>query len=536
LSHLSPFQVHKVEKDFTCEICTLNFRHKNSLVRHMVQHSGDRPYSCQVCKGSFSCQRLLKDHMRKMHPTHADNICYNEPKKAIQPLHPPRSYAPIAPRSGPILQHPQQHPQMMQSQCLVPGPNGSMYLITNPSAAAPPQPQPQPAYSIQDLGNGLQVITQQPQTQMFHQTQQGLLQQQQGLLQPHQSLLQHPFLLQQQQQQLQQQQLQQLTINPYSTSLTPTSIGTPCSRASGGTPGLYSPTDSSMLMPPTPEVPTPEPSKEPLLDIPGELEMHSDDGSVTVVNSDSLTFEVVGERDSDGSADGSEMVYTTQTGEQVQVNILERAILEIPELNEGNFQDEEQQPHQLDQVPNPIMTSAFGGEEEEVSTKVGEVIGGEDEGIDKLEEQRQQRRQEEEDQRVMLQKQQERQKVETEVKKRMLLEDEERKRLIEENMRKEEQMRRRMKEEEDRKRMEDKVRRRIQEEAEVRRRMEEEKRKRMMEAEVEKRLRSEQQVKLQIVEEPAPKAKEVTTYDCKLCGRKYKFENFLKVHQRRPCV
>ena len=57
-------RTHKAQKDFTCSICTLNFRHKNSLVRHMVQHSGDRPYTCQVCNGSFSCQRVLKDHFR----------------------------------------------------------------------------------------------------------------------------------------------------------------------------------------------------------------------------------------------------------------------------------------------------------------------------------------------------------------------------------------------------------------------------------------------------------------------------------------
>ena len=66
-------------------------------------------------------------------------------------------------------------------------------------------------------------------------------------------------------------QQQQLSINPFaqpiSASLTPTSIGTPNS-VPASTPALLSPRESSMLMPPTPEIPTPEPSKEPLLDLP----------------------------------------------------------------------------------------------------------------------------------------------------------------------------------------------------------------------------------------------------------------------------
>ena len=37
-------------------------------------------------------------------------------------------------------------------------------------------------------------------------------------------------------------------------------------------------------------------------------------------------------------------------------------------------------------------------------------------------------------------------------------------------------------------------------------------------------------------ERRTPDALEETSFDCGLCGKKYKFENFLKVHQRRPCV
>lgn len=257
-------RTHKAQKDFTCGICTLNFRHKNSLVRHMVQHSGDRPYTCQVCNGSFSCQRVLKDHFRTVHPEHVDNITYILPKRRIERVHPVKNYPPIAPRGSlppgqthPAAQQPQHTmfppaPQQTASY-LAPGPNGSMILITQP-VAQPQQPQ-QPQFSLQNIGGGLQVITQHPQP---HQ-----------LLQQHHH--QHPqYLLQ-----------QPLSINPFqqpiSASLTPTSIGTPNS-VYASTPALLSPRESSMLMPPTPEIPTPEPSKEPLLDLPARYVLELDVG------------------------------------------------------------------------------------------------------------------------------------------------------------------------------------------------------------------------------------------------------------------
>ena len=37
-------------------------------------------------------------------------------------------------------------------------------------------------------------------------------------------------------------------------------------------------------------------------------------------------------------------------------------------------------------------------------------------------------------------------------------------------------------------------------------------------------------------EQPQIKKKSLVEFECDLCGRKYKFENFLKVHQRRPCT
>ena len=68
-----------------------------------------------------------------------------------------------------------------------------------------------------------------------------------------------------------------------------------------------------------------------------------------------------------------------------------------------------------------------------------------------------------------------------------------------------------------------------------------------LKAEVEAKLKAEREAKMKAQVEAKMREKlererkpednlEETSFDCGLCGKKYKFENFLKVHQRRPCV
>ena len=49
----------------------MQFRHKNSLVRHLCQHTGERPYSCPDCKSTFVSMHRMKDHFKKcrLNPT-----------------------------------------------------------------------------------------------------------------------------------------------------------------------------------------------------------------------------------------------------------------------------------------------------------------------------------------------------------------------------------------------------------------------------------------------------------------------------------
>jgi len=78
------FQVHKSEKQFECPACPLQFRHKNSLVRHLCQHTGERPYQCADCDAAFVSMHRLKEHSRKTHG-HEFNIQDKVPKNDVVP-------------------------------------------------------------------------------------------------------------------------------------------------------------------------------------------------------------------------------------------------------------------------------------------------------------------------------------------------------------------------------------------------------------------------------------------------------------------
>ncbi|TRY76970.1 hypothetical protein TCAL_02683 [Tigriopus californicus] len=125
-----------------------------------------------------------------------------------------------------------------------------------------------------------------------------------------------------------------------SMSTPPTSSCTPQSFASS----LLSPRDAAMLTVSTPDFPTPEPSQEPLLDIPSAEEVPSSEDhpySPTFAHTESLsgfstneqiTFEVSAANGS--SSQPSSLTVHTGNGQTMQVDILERAILEIPELQQ----------------------------------------------------------------------------------------------------------------------------------------------------------------------------------------------------------
>ncbi|KAI5807859.1 hypothetical protein DFH27DRAFT_478669 [Peziza echinospora] len=60
---------HQAVKDangkFPCSSCHKTYLHLKHLKRHLLRHSGDRPYQCVLCKDTFSRSDILKRHFQK---------------------------------------------------------------------------------------------------------------------------------------------------------------------------------------------------------------------------------------------------------------------------------------------------------------------------------------------------------------------------------------------------------------------------------------------------------------------------------------
>lgn len=50
---------------FPCPNCTKTYLHAKHLKRHMLRHTGDRPYMCVLCTDTFSRSDILKRHFQK---------------------------------------------------------------------------------------------------------------------------------------------------------------------------------------------------------------------------------------------------------------------------------------------------------------------------------------------------------------------------------------------------------------------------------------------------------------------------------------
>ncbi|KAK8120315.1 C2H2 transcription factor RfeC [Apiospora kogelbergensis] len=66
---------------FPCPHCTNIYIHAKHLKRHLLRHTGERPYMCILCRNTFSRSDILKRHflkcsIKKGNPTGASHLSH----------------------------------------------------------------------------------------------------------------------------------------------------------------------------------------------------------------------------------------------------------------------------------------------------------------------------------------------------------------------------------------------------------------------------------------------------------------------------
>lgn len=47
-----------------CQYCRKTFSRSDCLTRHMLLHTGERPYTCEICRKTFTQSGHMRQHMR----------------------------------------------------------------------------------------------------------------------------------------------------------------------------------------------------------------------------------------------------------------------------------------------------------------------------------------------------------------------------------------------------------------------------------------------------------------------------------------
>ena len=150
--------MHEEQKNIKCKMCNMEFRHNNSYKRHMMQHTGERPYECAYCDMAFKRRDGMNAHMKKSHPedvriaaavaSATEDETDTEAVAAVKA----KPYLAPQPQTQQITQPPQ--PQITQPQIIASAPQQPQVLQPFPLV----QPQQQLPMYTQVVTAGGQVV------------------------------------------------------------------------------------------------------------------------------------------------------------------------------------------------------------------------------------------------------------------------------------------------------------------------------------------------------------------------------------------
>ena len=63
---------------FSCGTCFKAFNQKNALKKHILKHSGERPFVCPFCAYAFNQKGNLKTHIQRTHSEQAQQLIEKE--------------------------------------------------------------------------------------------------------------------------------------------------------------------------------------------------------------------------------------------------------------------------------------------------------------------------------------------------------------------------------------------------------------------------------------------------------------------------